>query len=134
LAQALDLAPLLEEIQDLQARNKALKLRVSVLEARLEQRTQITKITYQERRSRFNQMQNWVLEIFLYNIPPTQGLAHAEIQAYFKKRHPTVSATYLPRRVAELVEKGELYRSDGPDRKARFFLKLQEENKEVSST
>jgi hypothetical protein len=124
LAQVLNLTPLLDELKDLQARVKAQKLRIETLEERLEQQTKITVTSYETRRSHFNQMQNNIMQIFLKDISPETGLSHPEIQAFFSKRFPMLNSTYTPRRVAELVKQGLLFRHDDQDGTARFFLQL----------
>ena len=111
---------------------KALRKKVETLEWRLEQRERATLKDYQALMPYFESVQAKIINIFLNDVPIKQGLTHEEIQKCFADKYRTISVTYLPRRVRELVEKGQLWRRDDEDGTARFFLTLKESSEDVN--
>ena len=115
-----------EQLDDLRARVKAQKIRIDTLEERMLQRTKATVIDYQSLKAHFDSMHSKIIAIFLEDIDLTDGLTYAEIQKYFSRKYPMISATNVPRSVVELVKDKKLYRHDGEDGIARFYLMLKQ--------
>jgi hypothetical protein len=116
------LGTLLNELTDLRARNKALEKRVQLLEARIEQRYEITVTDYQKLLPYLESMRAKVLQLF-FSVPPATGLTHQMIQEEFKLRFPMIKTVDLPRRTRELVKEGKLYSRQEEDG-TKFYLKL----------
>lgn len=125
-----NLNTLIETIADLRAQNAALKKRIEFLEMVLQQRVELTQKSYQERRAKFNQMQELVLTLFMQN--PGQSFSYTEAQEEWLRMYPNLktSAINVPRRIRELVQAKRLWSNIGDDGLARFWLQLEEKQPE----
>jgi len=121
----------LSELEDLRARNKALQRKIAFLEDRLSQRQVETQKDYERLKPYFDSIKDKIMQIFLNDVPVTDGLSHGELQQRFSEKYPDVSITDLPRRVRELVNDDRLWRAEDPDGMAKFFLKLKGETKKT---
>jgi DNA repair exonuclease SbcCD ATPase subunit len=118
-----DLSTLLDELQDLRQRNKALEKKVRYLERLLSERFEKTRTDYEKLKPYFDSMKSKVMDIFFDNFPAR--LNYDQLIELFRARHPQISTAHLPRRIKEMCQEGRLSRSyDEETGKVVFHLKL----------
>ena len=125
-----DLHTILETLKDERAKNEALKKRVAFLESVLEQRIVLTQKNYNERREKFNQMQELVFKLFLAN--PGIPFTYVELEKLWEDSYPNLqnSKINVGRRVRELVQLKKVWQNLRSDGIAQFWLKLDENKPE----
>jgi site-specific DNA-adenine methylase len=120
-----ELKGLLDIIADQRKQLEMKQKYIEQLEFRLEQRTEVTKNLYQQRKAHFSDMQDRVYRIFLDY--PKIAFCYEELIEEWKAKYPNVSPVNVPRRTRELAEQDLLWSAMDPEsHKVYHYLRLEE--------